>query len=108
MAEHIHRITIGNDGGYLSSGTGEGHVRFEHAGYCCAGCEEGHNGTTISAQPVEMTVAYRDDLPPGAAAIEVRWNMGTRPQRLLLDFDAAEELISALTFAQFGIGAADD
>lgn len=79
------------------------YVSFAHEGYCCEGCTEGHDGTTSSLQPVELTVSWRDDLP-GGMSIEIAWVMGRKPQKLVLDSWAADALSSALKRAHFEVG----
>jgi hypothetical protein len=95
-----HRDSRGND---LDEPT---YVGFEHSGYCCTGCVEGHDGTHESGGPVELTVAWNDDDAYQAGfAIEIRWETpGRRPQKLLLDTWAAEALAAALNAAHYAVG----
>jgi hypothetical protein len=107
MAEHIEPEVIGQirdaRGRKVEEPT---YVTFDSTGYCCEGCTEGHESdTTRSFQPVELTVAWRDDLPPGAMAIEIRWTTaGAKPQTLVMDSWAADALASAVHRAHYGVG----
>lgn len=107
MTLRIHYAVIGHAPGRprLHPNEDPTYAQFEAEGHCCDGCVDGCAGSgRSSSSPVNIQVAFVDDMPEGSLDVEIRWEAFGKPQRLLLDTWAADALASALRQAHQGDG----